>query len=117
MLNKIAIMGAGAVGSYIGAFLSKGGCDVTLIDMWGLHVDAIKKDGLRASGTQGDFTVPVRALHITESQAITHSFDTIFLAVKSYDTEWATHFIKRFLSEETGSLIITGTASEKCALI
>ena len=91
-------MGAGAVGSYIGAFLSRDGHDVTLIDMWGSHVDAMNENGLRVSGTQGDFTVPVKAVHMTASQEIKEPFDTAFLTVKSYDTEWATHFIKRFLS-------------------
>ena len=97
-MNRIAIMGAGAVGSYIGAFLSRDGHDVTLIDMWGAHVDAMNENGLRASGTQGDFTVPVRAVHMAASQESKEPFDTAFLTVKSYDTEWATHFIKRFLS-------------------
>ena len=96
--DRIAIMGAGAVGSYIGAFLSRDGRDVTLIDMWGTHVDAMSANGLRASGTQGDFTVPVKAVHMTACTEAADPFDTVFLTVKSYDTEWATHFIKRFLS-------------------
>lgn len=96
--NRIAVMGAGAVGSYIGAFLSRDGHDVTLIDMWGAHVDAMSANGIRASGTQGDFTVPVKAMHMAACNEIVDPFDTVFLTVKSYDTEWATHFIKRFLS-------------------
>ena len=96
--NRIAIMGAGAVGSYIGAFLSRDGHDVTLIDMWAAHVDAMSTNGLRASGTQGDFTVPVKAMHMAACNEIVDPFHTVFLTVKSYDTEWATHFIKRFLS-------------------
>ena len=96
--DRIAIMGAGAVGSYIGAFLSRDGRDVTLIDMWGAHVDAMSANGLRASGTQGDFTVPVQAVHMTACTETAEPFDIVFLTVKSYDTEWATHFIKRFLS-------------------
>ena len=91
-------MGAGAVGSYIGAFLSRAGRDVTLIDMWGAHVDAMSANGLRASGTQGDFTVPIKAIHMAACSEVTDPFDTVFLTVKSYDTEWATHFIKRLLS-------------------
>jgi 2-dehydropantoate 2-reductase len=91
-------MGAGAVGSYIGAFLSREGHDVTLIDMWAPHVDAMNENGIRVSGTQGDFTVPVKAVHMTEAQKIKDPFDIAFLAVKSYDTEWATHFINRFVS-------------------
>ena len=95
---KIGIMGAGALGSYVGAFLAKEGEDVTLVDMWPEHVDAIQNNGLRASGSQGDFTVPVRALHITDGQAIREPFDVALISVKSYDTEWATHFIKRYVA-------------------
>ena len=91
-------MGAGAAGSYIGAFLTREGEDVTLMDQWPEHVEVMKSRGLRASGSQGDFTVPVKALHLTEVQGIREAFDIVFLAAKSYDTEWATHFIKGLLS-------------------
>ena len=99
-MSKIAIMGAGALGSYIGAFLTRDGRDVTLIDMWPEHVEKMKAQGLRASGSQGDFTVPVKALHLTEAQALREPFDIAFIAMKSYDTEWATHFIKNYVRPE-----------------
>ena len=102
-------MGAGAAGSYIGAFLTREGLDVTLIDQWPEHVAAMKRAGLRASGSQGDFTVPVNALHLTEAQAIREPFDLAFIAVKSYDTEWATHFIQRYL-KPTGFVV----SSQNC---
>ena len=98
MADRIAIMGAGAVGSYVGAFLAREGQDVTLIDMWPEHIEAIRKQGLRASGSQGDFTVPVPAMHLTDAQSIQEPFDYAIISVKSYDTEWATHFIKRYVS-------------------
>ena len=100
MSDKIAIMGAGALGSYVGAFLTKGGEDVTFIDMWPEHVETMRKQGLRASGSQGDFTVAVKALHLTDVQSIPEPFDFAFVSVKSYDTEWATHFIKRYVKPE-----------------
>ena len=100
MSDRIGIMGAGAVGSYVGAFLARKGQDVTLIDMWPEHVDAIRNQGLRASGSQGDFTVPVPAMHLTDAQNIQEPFDYAIISVKSYDTEWATHFIKRYVKPE-----------------
>ena len=100
MPDKIGIMGCGALGSYAAAFLAKEGEDVTLIDMWPEHVETMRKDGLRASGSQGDFTVPVNALHLTDAQGITDLFDYAFISMKSYDTEWATHFIKRYVKPE-----------------
>jgi 2-dehydropantoate 2-reductase len=91
-------MGVGAIGSYLGAFLTRAGFAPTLIDPWPEHVDKMKSAGLRASGSQGDFTVGVDAMHLTEVQGVRDPFDIIFIAMKSYDTEWATTFIKRYLS-------------------
>ena len=98
--KRIAIFGAGAVGSYIGAFIDRAGHDVTLVDPWAAHVDRIQKEGLQVSGPQGEFVQRVRAVHWADAQAFNAPFDVIFLAVKSYDTEWAAHFAKRFLSED-----------------
>ena len=100
LVSKIAIMGAGALGSYVGAFLIREGADVTFIDMWPEHVETMRHDGLRVSGSQGEFSVPAKALHLTDAQAIDEPFDLAFIAVKSYDTEWATHFIKRYVKPE-----------------
>ena len=87
--KRIAIFGAGAVGSYIGAFIDRAGHDVTLVDPWAAHVDRIQKEGLQVSGLQGEFVQRVRAVHWADAQAFNAPFDVIFLAVKSYDTEWA----------------------------
>ena len=100
MGDKIAIMGAGALGCYVGAFITREGEDVTFIDMWPEHVETMRKHGLRASGSQGDFTVPVNAMHLTDAQGINELFDYAFVSVKSYDTEWATHFIKRYVRSD-----------------
>ena len=99
-MSKIAIMGAGALGCYIGAFLIREGMDITFIDMWPEHVETMRRDGLRVSGSQGEFSVPAKALHLTDAQAIDDPFDIAFIAVKSYDTEWATHFIKRYVKPD-----------------
>jgi 2-dehydropantoate 2-reductase len=90
VIKRIGILGAGAIGSVVGGCLTKAGRDVTLIDQWPEHVEAMKAKGLRLSGTIGDFVVPVKALHIHELQSVREPFDAIFIAVKSYDTEWAT---------------------------
>jgi 2-dehydropantoate 2-reductase len=51
----------------------------------------MKQKGLRLSGTCGEHLIPVRALQIHEAQGVGTPFDAVFIAVKSYDTEWATH--------------------------
>ena len=100
MGDRIGIMGAGALGSYVGAFLSREGEDVTFIDMWPDHVEKMRADGLHVTGSQGPFTVPAKAMHLTEAQGITDPFDFVFVSVKSYDTEWATHFVKRYVKDD-----------------
>jgi 2-dehydropantoate 2-reductase len=90
MIRRIGIVGAGAIGSVVGGLLTKAGRDVTLIDQWPEHVEAMKAKGLRLSGTCGDHTIPVKAFHIHEAQSIDEPFDAVFIAVKAYDTEWAT---------------------------
>ena len=102
---RVGIMGAGAIGSVVGGLLTKAGHDVTLIDQWPAHVEAMKRDGLRLSGTCGEHVIPVRALHLYEAQAIGEPFDAAFLAVKGYDTAWATMFIIRFLKEPEGVIV------------
>jgi len=87
---RIGVIGAGAIGCVVGGLLARAGHDVTLVDQWPEHVETMRSRGLRLSGTCGDHLVPVRALHIHELQQVADPFDAVFIAVKSYDTEWAT---------------------------
>jgi 2-dehydropantoate 2-reductase len=67
MGTRIGIIGVGAIGSVVGGLLTKAGHDVTLIDQWPDHVEAMKKVGLRLSGTCGEHLIPVRALNCSSS--------------------------------------------------
>jgi 2-dehydropantoate 2-reductase len=104
-IRRIGVLGAGAIGSVVGGMLTRAGHDVTLIDQWPEHVEAMKAKGLRLSGTIGDFVVPVRALHIHELQTISEPFDAIFVAVKSYDTEWAVAMALGYLRQPDGVVV------------
>ncbi len=104
MFEKLAILGTGAIGSVIGGYLSRAGRDITLIDTWAEHVDAMKAQGLTVSAENGEFTTPVNAMHLGDANRLMEPFDAIFLAVKSYDTVWATHFAMRLL-KPTGVII------------
>jgi 2-dehydropantoate 2-reductase len=44
---KIAIVGAGAMGSLFGSLLAEGGHEVWLYDIWLDHIQTVKQDGLR----------------------------------------------------------------------
>jgi len=85
--------------------LTKAGHDVTLIDQWPEHVETMRKNGLRLSGTCGDHTIRVKALHIYEAQAISEPFDAVFISVKSYDTEWATSLGIQYLKKPNGVVV------------
>ncbi len=88
---RIAFVGAGATGGYVGAHLFQAGYDVTLIDPWPEHVEAIRKNGLAFSGTVGEYTIAVPALHIHEAQQVASRspVDIAFVCTKLYDTAWA----------------------------
>jgi 2-dehydropantoate 2-reductase len=99
---RIAIMGTGAVGGYTGAHMVQAGEDVTFIDPWPEHVEAMRKNGLKISHIKDvpEFTVPVRAMHLTEVQSLAKEapIDIAFVCMKSYDTAWATMMIKQYLA-------------------
>jgi 2-dehydropantoate 2-reductase len=105
MINRIGIIGAGAIGCVVGGLLSRAGRDVTLIDQWPENVETMRTQGLRLSGTCGDHTVKVKALHLHEAQGIGEPFDAIFVAVKSYDTEWATALGVAYLKRPDGVVV------------
>src|SRR5215470_10979625 len=105
MSMRVGILGVGAIGGIVGGMLTKAGHDVTLIDQWPEHVEAMKKVGLRLSGTCDEHLVPVRALNIHELQSIGEPFDAIFIAVKSYDTEWAVAMALSYLKKPDGVLV------------
>lgn len=99
MGRKLAFMGAGAVGGYVGGHLARAGNDVTLIDPWPEHIEVIKQHGLRLEGTQGEHLVHPRALHLHEVQSLfKEPVDIAFVCTKSYDTVWATALISQYLA-------------------
>jgi 2-dehydropantoate 2-reductase len=108
MGKRIAVVGAGAVGGYVGAHLTAGGHDVTLIDPWPEHVETMKANGMEIFGMTPEerMTVKVNAIHLTEVQQVAKQkpIDIAFISVKSYDTVWATQMIAQYLSS-TGCVV------------
>jgi 2-dehydropantoate 2-reductase len=107
MSQKIAVLGTGANGSCIAANLIDAGRDVTLIDQWPEHVEAMRKNGLRiahANSVDGELHVPVRAHHLCDVATFTQAFDVVLLCLKAYDTRWGCELIKPCLAPD-GMLI------------
>jgi 2-dehydropantoate 2-reductase len=99
MSKHIAIVGAGAVGGYVGGHLTRAGEDVTLIDAWPEHVRAMRTHGLNLSGSQGSHVVPVRAFALSDVQSLLRKpVDIAIVCTKSYDTEWAASLIEPYLA-------------------
>ncbi|RPI41272.1 MAG: 2-dehydropantoate 2-reductase [Betaproteobacteria bacterium] len=101
MAKHIAIIGAGAVGGYVGGHLTRGGEDVSLVDPWAEHVETMRSEGLSLSGTQGEHRVEVNALHISDvQQFVRKPVDIAIICTKSYDTEWAATMIRQYLAPD-----------------
>jgi 2-dehydropantoate 2-reductase len=103
--KRIAVVGIGALGGYVGGYLAKHGHDVTLIDMWPENIEAIRSRGLELDGVTPEekFTVRnAKTMHLTEVQSLSKQkpIDIAFVSVKSYDTEWATMLIKPYLAPD-----------------
>lgn len=79
---KIAVIGAGAMGSVVGGLLAKSGNDVTLIDVWRDAIEHINSKGLRID----DDVVRVRA---TDKPSEIGPVDLAIVFVKCYHTEAA----------------------------
>ncbi len=94
---RIAVLGTGAVGGSVAADLTRAGLDMTLIDQWPAHVEAMRADGLCVRSPDGTTTAPVRALHLCEVATIREPFDVVLVGVKAYDTRWACELIKPVL--------------------
>lgn len=80
---KIAVIGAGAVGSYFGAKLARAGFDVAFISR-GETLRVLREKGLHIKSFQGDFELP--SVRATDNAAEVGPVDLVLFCVKSYDT-------------------------------
>ena len=77
--EKLAVLGAGAIGSTIGGYLTRAGRDITLIDLWPAHVEEMRRGGLKVTAQDEEFTVKVKALHLTDVCTLREQFDAVIL--------------------------------------
>ena len=99
---KIAVVGAGAMGSLFGGLLTESGADVWLLDIWAEHVKAINENGLNIEREDKFRSVSVKAT--TDPNRIGIS-DLVIIFVKSTNTSQAAKTAK-FLMDDS-SLILT----------
>ena len=80
---KIAIVGAGAIGSLMAGVLSRGGLDVSLIGRDPVILETLMRQGLRLTGVRGSYqTKPAIFRHGRQAGPA----DLVVLCVKAYDT-------------------------------
>jgi 2-dehydropantoate 2-reductase len=92
--KKVAVMGAGAVGSFFGGMLARAGANVTLIARGG-HLEAMQKDGLFIDSIHFQERVPVK---VSGDPSAVHGAELILFCVKSLDTDSAARTIAPHIS-------------------
>jgi 2-dehydropantoate 2-reductase len=96
---RIVIMGAGGVGGYFGGRLALAGNDVTFVAR-GPHGEAIRRNGLRAEGTLGEFHVqPAKC--VASPDEIAEAPDVILFAVKLSAMESAAEQLRPIIGART----------------
>jgi 2-dehydropantoate 2-reductase len=95
---KIAIMGTGGLGGYIGGRLAHAGNEVSLIAR-GPQLEAIRQNGLQVKHAQGEFHIqPAQA---TDNPAEVGPVELILLSVKTYDLVPAVEAMRPMVGPQT----------------
>lgn len=100
---KIAIVGAGAMGSVYAGLFASAGHEVWAVDRWREHVEAIRSRGLRLEGASGDRTV---RLHATTDAREVGPCDLVILATKAMHVAAAAESARALLKPDTPVLSI-----------
>ncbi len=98
---KIAVLGAGAMGSMFGGLLGEGGLDVTLVDVWAEHVAAVRADGLRLVGDEAERKVPLDA---TTEPAEVGEVDVVLVHCKAHHTVAAVEAARPLFGPDTAAI-------------
>lgn len=99
---RIAVMGAGGMGGWLGARLAASGSDVAFIAR-GAHLEALRRKGLRVSGADA---IHLPAIVATDRPEEIGAVDAVLFCVKLYDTEAAARALAPLLGPETFVLTV-----------
>ena len=106
MTQTIAVLGAGAIGSVVGARLHESGINVRLIGR-AAQIDAIQTKGLLVKGK-----TEARLVHLPASTTLAGTADIILLTVKSQDVQDACRTIAALQSDATVVTMQNGVRSD-----
>lgn len=93
---RYAIYGAGSLGTVLGAYITKNGGKVDLINRNKAHVEAINQNGAHITGTV-ELSVPVKAITPNE---MTGQYDVILLMTKQLQNKEVVTFLKDYLAKD-----------------
>ncbi|SHN61462.1 2-dehydropantoate 2-reductase [Paenibacillus sp. ov031] len=111
---RIAILGAGSLGTIAGAYIAAGGQNVELIDVYQAHVDALNQTGAQITGTT-DFQAKVTAI---TPEDMSGTYDLILLLTKQLYNESVLQDLLPFLNDQSVVLSLqNGIPEEKVASI
>jgi 2-dehydropantoate 2-reductase len=94
---KVAVLGAGAIGAYVGAALERGGTDVHLVAR-GANLEALRRDGVRVLSPRGDFSARPPA---TDDPREVGPCDVVVLGLKAHQYADAGPLLEPLLAPET----------------
>ncbi|WP_203183598.1 2-dehydropantoate 2-reductase [Streptomyces pratensis] len=94
---KVAVVGAGAIGAYVGAALHRAGAEVHLIAR-GPHLAAMRRDGVRVLSPRGDFTARPAA---TDDPSEVGPVDYVFLGLKANSYAASGPLVHPLMHEDT----------------
>lgn len=111
---SIAVLGAGAMGSFFGGRLRAGGAEVTLIEVNVAYLEAIRRDGLRLDTNRGSETVRLPA----ETPAAARGpFDLILLFTKTMHSRAALDGVRHLIGPDTTLLSLQNGLGNKEILL
>jgi 2-dehydropantoate 2-reductase len=116
-MARVAIVGAGAMGSVYAGLMASAGHEVFAISLWEDHAEAMTRHGLRVEGASGDRTVPVHGCTSTEGVG---PCDLVIIATKAAGAEAAARSALPLLGPETSVQTIQnglGSADRVAAII
>ena len=95
---KFAIFGAGAVGGYFGGCLAQAGHQVSFIARE-RHLESLRRDGLRVSSIDGDFSIP--KVNATDKTVDIGTVDVVLVTVKTWQLTNAIQSMKPLIGSDT----------------
>lgn len=115
---KVAILGAGAMGSLIGSCFYKGGADVWLIDPFKAHMDKIANEGLKIHVNGGEKEECIKMNAVTDPKDV-GVCDVVVVLVKGMYTKSAFENAKALVNDKTFVITLqngVGNADTLCEI-